>query len=312
MYIARTGLFVFFGAFIAINSSGQAALQLEDSPSQISAPPATEAAAQVLFTVSDDAGNPALTPTRDSLRLSIDKRPVEIGEIRSLKNSPLFFSVLLDVSGSSKKFADQQTAAAARLFGDLSTGDNHGYLILVKSEIATNDRFLGTSSVEEILRRFPPQSRSGGTALYDAIIHAAEEQLSSTRIPKNSRRAIFILSDGGDNSSHRSLEQTLKLVQKEGIPIFSIGFSRDKGSDSPRELKLDFEILRTLSIGTGGLVAFLDEPGDPVRRATYLLDGQCLMLFKPPTLKPKKSYALNIDSSIKEIHVLAQAEFSMP
>jgi hypothetical protein len=312
MYILRTVLFAFLVSFIATDTSAQVAMQSGDSPSQISAAPTNENSAQVLFTVSADAGNPAPTPTKDSLRLSIDKRPVEIEEIRSLKNSALFFSVLLDVSGSSKKFADQQTAAAARLFGDLSTGDNHGYLILVKSEIATNDRFLNTSSVDEILKRFPPQSRTGGTALYDAIIHAAEEQLSSTKIPRNSRRAIFILSDGGDSSSHKSLEQTLKLVQKDDIPIFSIGFSRDRGSDSARELKRDFEILRTLSLGTGGLVTFLDEPGDPVRRATSLLDGQCLMLFKPPTLKPNRSYALKIDSSIKEIHVFAPAGLSMP
>jgi len=312
MYLSRTGLMAFFGAFVAINCSAQVSLQSGDSPSQISASPTTETTAQVLFTLSDDAGNPAPVPTRDSLRLSIDKRPVAIEEIRSLKTSPLFFSVLLDVSGSSKKFAEQQAAAAIRLFGDLSKGENHGYLILFKSEIATNDRFLGTSAVEEILRRFPPQSRSGGTALYDAIIHADKEQLSSTKIPRNSRRAIFILSDGGDNTSHRSLEQTLKLVRNDAIPIFSIGFSHDKGSDSPRELKRDFEILKTLSHSTGGLVTFLDEPGDPVHRAMYLIDGQCLMLFKPPTLKPNKSYALKIDSSIKEINVLAPSEYFMP
>ena len=220
--------------------------------------------------------------------------------------------MLLDISGSSKHFADQQIAAATRLFGDLSRGDNHGYLILFKSEVVTSDRFIGTSSVEEILRRFPPQSRSGGTALYDAIIHAAIEQLSSAKIPRDSRRAIFILSDGGDNTSHKSLAQTLKLVQHEGIPIFSIGFSRDKGSDSPRELKRDFETLRTLSDSTGGVVTFLDQPGDPVQRAAYLIDGQCLMLFKPPTLKPKKSYTLRIESSVKEIHVLAPTEYFMP
>jgi hypothetical protein len=244
--------------------------------------------------------------------LRIDRQAVEIEEIRSLKNSRLFFSVLLDISGSSKQFADQQVAAATRLFSDLSTGDNHGYLILFKSEIATSDRSLGTPSVEEILRRFPPQSRSGGTGLYDAIIHAATEQLSSTKIPRNSRRAIFILSDGGDNTSHKSLEQTLKIVQNEGIPIFSIGFSRDKGSDSPRELKRDLETLKTLSDSTGGLVTFLDQPGDPVQHAAYLIDGQCLMLFKAPMLKPNKSYALKIESSLKEIHVLAPTEYFLP
>jgi hypothetical protein len=314
MYIPRTYgvLFALLIPLVAADTLAQVAPQSDDSPTQSSAAPTTEAIAQVLFTVADDAGNPVPAPARDSVRLRIDRQPVEIEEIRSLKNSRLFFSVLLDISGSSKQFADQQIAAATRLFSNLSTGDNHGYLILFKSEIATSDRFLGTSSVEEILRRFPPQSRSGGTGLYDAIIHAATEQLSSTKVPRNSRRAIFILSDGGDNSSHRSLEQTLKIVQSEGIPIFSIGFSRDKGPDSPRELKRDLETLRTLSDSTGGLVTFLDQPGDPVQRAANLTDGQCLVLFKSPTLKSNKSYALKIESSLKEIRVLAPTEYFVP
>jgi hypothetical protein len=311
MYILRTVLFAFLVSFVATDTSAQGTVQSVDSPSQASAAPIAETTAQVLFTASDDDGNPAPLPARDSVRLSIDKRPVEIEEIRSLKSRPLFFSVLLDVSGSSKQFADQQIAMATRLFGDLSTGDNHGYLILFKSEVVTNDHFIGTSSVEEILRRFPPQARSGATALYDAIIHAAE-QLSSAKIPRDSRRAIFILSDGGDNTSLKSLEQTLKLVQNEGIPILSIGFSRGKGSDSPRELKRDLGILKTLSDDTGGMVMSLDQPGDPVQRAVYLTDGQCLMLFKKPALKPKKSYALRIESSVKNTHVLSPTAYFMP
>jgi hypothetical protein len=314
MYILRTHgvLLALLISLVATDTFAQATPQVGDPPTQSSLAPTTETGAQVLFTVSDDAGNPAPPPTRDSVRLLIDRQPVEIEEIRSLKNSPLFFSVLVDVSGSSKRFADEQIAAATRLFADLSRGDNHGYLILFSSKIATNDRFLSTSSVEEILRRFPAQSRFGATGLYDAIIHAAMEQLSSTMIPRNSRRAIFILSDGGDNSSQKSLAQTLKLVQHEGIPIFSIGFSRDKGSDSPRLLKINLKVLETLSDSTGGLVTFLDQPSDPVQRAAYLIAGQCLMLFKPPTLKPNKSYALEMQSSLKEIHFLAPTEYFIP
>jgi VWFA-related protein len=304
--------FALFISLLVIEASAQIAPQSGDSPTQSSAAPTAVTSAQVLFTVSDDSGNAVPAPAKDSVRLRIDKQPVEIEEIRSLKNTPLFFSVLLDISGSSKQFAGQQIAAATRLFADLSTSENHGYLILFKSEIATSDRFISTSSVEEILRRFPPSSRTGGTALYDAIIHAAAEQLSSTKVPRNSRRAIFILSDGGDNSSHKSLEQTLKLVRSEGIPIFSLGFSRDKGSDSARELKRDLETLKTLSDSTGGFVTFLDQSGDPVQRAASLVDGQCVMLFKPPSLKPNKSYALKIESSVKGIHVFAPTEYFIP
>lgn len=307
------GLFLALSISILVtNTSAQVAPQTADSHTQGSTAPTAVNSGQALITVFDDSGNAVPAPARDSVRLQINKQPVEIEEILSLRYSPLYFSVLLDISGSSKQFADEQIAAAIRLFAYLSTGQNHGYLILFKSKITTSDRFIDTSSVEEILRGIPPRSRWGPTALYDAIIHAATEQLSSTKVPRNSRRAIFILSDGGDNNSHKSLEQTLKLVRREGIPIFSLGFSPDKSSYSARELKLDLETLRTLSDSTGGFVTFLDQSGDPVRLAASLAGGQCVMLFKPPTLKPNKSYALKIESSVKEIHILAPTEYFAP
>jgi hypothetical protein len=312
MYSLRTMLFAFFISVIATVTLARAAPQSGESAVQTRTAPVTEDTRQVLFTMSDAAGNPAPDPTINSVRLSIDKRPVEIQEVRPLKNNPLFFSVLVDVSGSSKQFADQQIAAASRLFGYLGTGNNHGYLILFKSEIASTDRFIGGSSVEETLKRFPLQARSGGTALYDAIIHAATEQLSSTKIPVDSRRALFILSDGADNTSHKSLKQTLKLVRNEDIPVFSIGFSRYQGADLSRSGKLELEVLKTLSNSTGGSVTFLDQPGDPVRLAAHLTDGECLLVFKPPALKSNKSYPMNIESTVKEIHALAPTEYFVP
>jgi Ca-activated chloride channel homolog len=313
MYISRTNgvLFALVISLLAKGVSAQGVPQSADSLSQISAAPTSEPNAQILLTVSDNMGNPASALAKDSVQLRVGGQPVEIKEIRSLKDVSLFFSVLVDLSGSSRQFADQQIAATSRLFRELSTGNNHGYLVLFKSEIATSDRFLETSTVEETLRRFPAQARSGGTALYDAIVHAATEQLSSSRLPRNSRRAIFILSDGGDNTSHKSLAETLKVVQNEGIPVFSIGFSSYRG-DSPRQLKRDLETLKTLSDTTGGLVSFLDQPGDVVGLVARLMDGQCLLSFKPEALRHKKSYPLKIEYPVNEFHVLAPTEYFPP
>lgn len=269
----------------------------------------SDSSAHILLTVSDNSGKPVAAPLKNSVQLQIGGRLVEIEEIRSLKDSPLFFSVLVDVSGSSKQFADRQIAAASSLFRHLSTGGNQGYLILFNFKVATSDRSLGASAAEETLRRFPEGVRVGATALYDAVVHAAEEQLSSTKVPKGSRRVIFILSDGGDNTSRKSLAETIRVVQKEGIPIFSIGFSRTKGSDSPRELKRDLDTLKALNGATGGWGTFLDEPGDAVEQEINLTDAQCLVSFKSPQLKAKRSYPLKIDSSIKEIQLLAPKEY---
>jgi hypothetical protein len=269
----------------------------------------SDSTAHIVLTVSDHSGKPVAAPLKDSVQLHIGRQSVEIEEIRSLKDSPLFFSVLVDVSGSSKQFADRQIAVASSLFRHLSTDGNQGYLILFNYDVVTSDRSLGASAAEEALRRFPEGSRVGSTALYDAVVHAAVEQLSSNKVPKDSRRAIFILSDGGDNVSRKSLADTLRVVQKEGIPIFSIGFSGTKGSDSPRELKRDLETLKALNEATGGWGTFLDEPGDAVEQAINLTDAQCLVSFKSLAVKPKKYYPLKVESSIREIHLLAPKEY---
>src|SRR5260370_35868707 len=106
MYILRTHG-VLFALLISLTADtfAQGAPQPGGSPSQRSAP-TTETGAQVLFTVSDDAGNPAPAPPRDSVRLLIDRQPAEIEDISSRTNSPVCFSGLVAVADGSQKCAD--------------------------------------------------------------------------------------------------------------------------------------------------------------------------------------------------------------
>lgn len=289
-----------------------AALFSGADPCQESAARTSEAQARILLTASDNTGSPVSAPMKESVQLRIGGQPVGITEIRSLKDSPLFFSVLVDISGSSQQFADQQVAATIKLFRDLSTGNNHGYLILFKSELATNDHVISVADVEEVMKRFTRKNRSGGTALYDALVHAATEQLARTKIPSDSRRAIFVLSDFADNSSRESLTDTLKILQQQSIPVVSIGFSRTSGSNSDKEKRRALAVWKDLINGTGGWGTFLDEAGDGVGRAAALTNGQCLLLFESPELKPKKSYPLKVESSAKDMRIIAATEYVVP
>ena len=272
--------------------------------------PADEAVEQLMVTASDGAGNPVSAPAKDSLRLRIGGREVEIQEIRSLKDTPLAFSLLVDVSGSSRQYADQQIKASSELFRALSSGGSHGFLILFKSEIVTSDRFLEPDAVEDTLRKIPPSYRAGRTSLYDAIDRAIK-QLTSAKLD-GSRKAIFIFSDGGDNSSHKGLGATVKLVQNANIPVYSVGFSKDESSFlTPEELG-GSETLQSLSHSSGGTVSFLDEPGDVGMRIARLMDGQWLVSFKRPALKPGKFYGVKIESSNHKIRLFAPSGYSLP
>ena len=290
---------------VSVASWSQAASQ---SSSQAS--PENEAIAQLLMTVSDAAGNPVSALAKDSLRLRIGGRAVEIEGIRPLKDAPSVFSLLVDVSGSSRQYADQQIKASSELFRALSSGGNRGFLILFKSEVVTADRFLDADTVDETLRRFTSSSRADGAALYDAIDRAIK-QLTSTKLD-SPRKEIFIFSDGGDNSSHKGLGATAKLVQNANIPIFSIGFSRNDESSMTPDEQYGCEALKSLSRSTGGTVSFLDDPGDVGMRIARLMDGQWLVSFKRPALKPEKFYGMKIESSNHEIRLFAPAEYSLP
>jgi uncharacterized protein YggE len=54
---------------------------------------------QVLLTASSEDGSSA-TPDQADLSVSVDKQPAQINALRSAKNDPLLFAVLIDTSAS--------------------------------------------------------------------------------------------------------------------------------------------------------------------------------------------------------------------
>jgi Ca-activated chloride channel family protein len=61
--------------------------------------------------------------------------------------------------------------------------------------------------------------RGGATAMLDAI-YLAESKLRSARYK---RRAIVIISDGGDNASRYTLREIKKLIRESDAQIYAIG-----------------------------------------------------------------------------------------
>jgi hypothetical protein len=312
MRILRSiGFSFLFICFFVPSASAQSVPQSDGSSSHAASFPFPQRNAQVLITVWKNEGGPVSGPSKNEMLVQVGGKPVEVEEIRSMADEPLLFSLLVDLSGSTNEFADKQIAAASKLFLALSKGSNHGYLVFFGDSVRTSDHFVDEQSAEQMLKPIPQGHRWGPTALYDAIVHACTHQLNSTTFPDNPRRAIFVFSDGGDNVSHHSLEETVKTAQREGIPIFSIGLSLQKSSETLRQRKRDFAILKALSQSTGGLVTFLDD-SRVLGQLPNFLQGQNLLTFGPEALKSKKSYSLKIEPAAKNVHVWAQTEYVAP
>jgi Ca-activated chloride channel family protein len=88
----------------------------------------------------------------------------------------------------------------------------------------------------------------GGTALYDAIVHALD---LLGRQP--GRRALVVFSDGEDQSSHAPLESVISRAEGSDATIYMIGQGR------ALRVSMLQRLMRQLAAGSGGRAFFSDD-----------------------------------------------------
>ena len=106
-----------------------------------------------------------------------------------------------------------------------------------------------TSDLGELQNGLAHLSLSGGTALYDTVVTAADKMERSATRP---RKVLIVITDGDDNSSKLTLDNAIHHVQNmQGPIIYSIGLLF--GGDKSRHARRD---LQALSSETGGIAFF--------------------------------------------------------
>lgn len=139
-------------------------------------------------------------------------------EIRffSVEDSPISVGLLLDLSKSMTSKFDRETAAVTEFFKNANPQDEYFvYTFANRPElVADSTRSLGT--IEGSLVGEVPD---GNTALLDAIWSG----VTKMRTAQYRRRALLIISDGGDNHSRHTLRQVKRLVRDSDVEIYAIG-----------------------------------------------------------------------------------------
>ena len=169
----------------------------------------------VPVTVTDGRNRPVLGLERKDFSVFEDERRQEIRDF-SAEDAPISIGLVLDLSGSmSNKFVTEREAVE-QFFRNANAQDD--YCVVT---FADKPRVLATStqSIEDIERRLAAVKPDGQTALLDAI-YLAVTHLHSARYE---RRAILIISDGGDNHSRYRLGEIKSLLQESGVEVYAIG-----------------------------------------------------------------------------------------
>jgi Ca-activated chloride channel family protein len=165
-------------------------------------------------TVLDSHDRPVRGLDRDDFRLFEGKAEQTIGYF-SEEETPLSLVVVLDTSGSMEANLSAARRALAAVLKTSNRDDEFSLITFSEHPGVTVD---WTSDEAEIQSRGLLTRSSGCTSLLDAI-HLGIGQI---RHSHNPRRALLILSDGGDNNSRFTEREIVSQLEEADVQMYAI------------------------------------------------------------------------------------------
>ena len=242
----------------------------------------------VPVTVTDTMSRPITTLKKQDFALYEEDKPQEIRYFFA-EEAPISVAVLLDVSKSMTDKIDNERAAVAEFFKNANPQDE--YFVIAFSD---RPRLLArsTQSIDDIEKKLMAATPGGPTSMLDAI-HLAESELRSARYK---RRAIVIISDGGDNASRYTLRETKRLVQEEDVEIYAIGLF-DTFFFKSLEEKLGKQWLSGITDATGGRTVTVDQRTKVSEAAATIsreMRSQYVLGYRPSEIRAGKWRRINV------------------
>ena len=169
----------------------------------------------VPVTVTDVYDRPVMDLPMDSFHLYEDNVEQKVVSLFR-EEGPVSIGFIFDASSSMGKRMDRSIAAIQQFLATTTRGDEF-FLVKFNDRASLVQGF--TSEADDIISRLSEQKPDGWTALLDAIYLGVQQMKSA----KNSRKALFVLTDGGDNSSRYSESEIRNLVKEADVQIYAIG-----------------------------------------------------------------------------------------
>jgi Ca-activated chloride channel family protein len=233
--------------------------------------------ALVNVTVTDPFSRLVTGLDQDNFRVYEDNIEQEIVSFSS-EDVPISIGVIFDFSGSMANKIDKAREAALQFFKTANPQDEF-FLVSFNERAELTSAF--TNSVEDLQSRMMLTAPKGRTALLDAIYLG----LSQMRGAHNAKRALLILSDGGDNHSRYNENDIKRLVKEADTQLYAIGLYDPLGYRSRTTEELNGpSLLAEITELTGGrvfAVEHLNDLPDVASKIGMELRNQYVLGYKP-------------------------------
>jgi Ca-activated chloride channel homolog len=233
--------------------------------------------ALVNVTVTDPYNRLVTGLEMDNFRVFEDNVEQEIVSFSS-EDVPISIGVIFDFSGSMANKVGKAREAALQFFKTANPQDEF-FLVSFNERAELTSTF--TNSVEDLQSSLMLTAARGRTALLDAIYLG----LSEMRGAHNAKRALLILSDGGDNHSRYNESDIKRLVKEADTQLYAIGIFDPLGyrNRTPEELNGP-SLLTEITEMTGGRVFSvekLDDLPDIASKISMELRNQYVLGYRP-------------------------------
>ena len=195
----------------------------------------------VPVSVNDPLNRPVSGLERENFRVFEDKVPQPITQF-AMDDEPVAVCLVFDTSGSMGDKLQRSRAAAREFFRIANPEDE---FCLVEFDNTPRLRVPLTSDTGSIENELLFSKSHGSTALLDAVYMALHEMKRS----KKNKKALLIISDGGDNHSRYTQKEVTEVVRESDVLIYSIGVFG--GGTTPEEMG-GAGLLGKISEQTGG------------------------------------------------------------
>ena len=234
----------------------------------------------VNLTVTDPNDRLVTGLEKENFRVFEDGREQEIVTFSS-EDVPISIGVIFDMSGSMADKISKARQAAVQFLKTANPRDEF-FMVSFNDRAELTSRF--TRSVDELQNRMMFTAAKGQTALLDAIYLG----LSQMRSASNGKRALLIISDGGDNHSRYNERDIRNFMKEADCQLYVMGVFDVNDMQRTYEERYGPTLLSELTEMTGGRVFAVENLNDLPDIASKIgveLRNQYVLGYKPSDAK---------------------------
>jgi Ca-activated chloride channel homolog len=230
-------------------------------------------------TVLDDRGRFADGLKEENFRILEDKVEQKLSVFRR-EDVPVSMGLVIDNSGSMRDKRPRVNEAALTLV-EASNKQDEAFVVNFNDDFYLDLDKDFTNSIPELKEALERIDSRGSTALYDAIIGSLDHLKKASK----DKRVLLIVTDGEDNTSHNSLEKTIREVQKTDTVIYTIGLLSQESKKSAKKAK---DALEKIAKASGGLSYFPENVADVhsiCEQVAHDIRNQYILAYYPTNSK---------------------------